>query len=260
MGGLFLLIVFCSSLSAVAQSSSGAKFEVASIHVHQPDQPGKIGFYSKAGGRVELGMCNLPLLVRFALNIDDQLIFGTPDWAKKIRYDIDAVPPDDTASRKLNLDGYTATPTSEQREMILSLLIERFGLKYHVEERDMPVYLLERGKGPLKLEPPKHPERLADPRGGLILRGELATGEGLGQGVTMSFLAQQLMWPLERPVIDRTGVNGTYDFKVDPIEPDNHDRVRGALLMTEALGLKLTSAHAAVRIVQIDSANTPTDN
>ena len=151
-----------------------------------------------------------------------------------------------------------ATPTGEQREMILNLLVERFGFKY--EEQEMPVYLLERGKGPLKLVPPKHPERVADPRGGLIMRGELATGEGVGQGVTMSFLAQQLMWPLERPVIDRTGVDGTYDFAVEPIDPDNHDRLRGAILMTQALGLKLTSGRAPVRTIHIDAANPPTEN
>jgi uncharacterized protein (TIGR03435 family) len=144
--------------------------------------------------------------------------------------------------------------------MILNPLVERFGFKYHIEQREMPVYLLERGKGPLKLKPAEYPEPAADPRGGLAMRGDLATGEGHGRSVTMSFLARQLMWPLEHPVVDRTGIDGIFDFEVDPIEPDNHNKLRGAQLMTQALGLKLTAGRAAVRSIRVDAATPPTEN
>jgi len=261
MRRFFLLLCSCVCLSsAVAQSSSGAAFEVASIHVHPPDQRGKLGFYGSAGGGVELGVCKLAMLVGYALDVDGQLISGTPDWANKVYYDVKAVPPDNSPSRNLNLAGYTSTPTSEQRDMLLHLLVERFGLRYHVEYREMPVYVLERGKGPLKLQSPKYPERAADPRGGLIMRDDLATGEGFGQSLTMSFLARQLAWPLERPVVDRTGIAGIYDFHVDPIDPDNHDKISGALLMTQALGLKLVAGRAPVRTIHIDTATPPTQN
>ncbi len=260
MRPLFLLCLGLSLSSAVAQSSTGAAFEVASIHVHPSHQRGKIGFYGLAGGGVELGMCKLAMLVEYALDIDSQLVSGAPDWASDVYYDIKAFPPEDSPSRKLNLAGYTATPTAEQREMILNLLVERFGFRYRIEAREMPVYLLERGKGPLKLEPPKYPERSADPRGGLTIRGDLASGEAFGQSVTMGFLARQLSWPLERQVIDRTGISGTYDFHVEPIEPDNHDKLQATLLMTKALGLKLTSGHAPIRTVHIDAATPPTPN
>jgi len=195
-----------------------------------------MGFYSLAGGRVELGYSGLLMLVEYALDVDRQLISGVPDWATKVRYDINAIPPDSSPSRKLNLPGFTGTPTPEQREMILNLLVERFGLKYHVEEREMPVYFLERGKGPIKLEPPEHPERAADPRGGLARRDGFATGEGFGSNLTMGFLARQLMWPLERPVLDRTGIRGAYDFRVEPIEPENQDVFRGRAAYDSSTG------------------------
>ena len=202
-----LCLCLCLS-SAVAQSPSGAAFDVASVHVHPADQDGKIGFYGSAGGGVELGMCTIAMLVGYAFDVGSQLISGTPDWASKVYYDVKALPPNSSPSRKLNLARYTTTPTAEQREMILNLLVDRFGFRYHIDAREMPVYLLERGKGPLKLKSPKYPERAADPRGGLMMRGDLATGEAFGQSLTMGFLAKQLAWPLERPVIDKQESKG----------------------------------------------------
>lgn len=243
-----------------AQSPNDAAFQVASIHVHPHDKSGKIGFYSMPGGGVEFGMCKLSALVSYALDVDTHLIEGTPEWSTEIYYDIKALPPDDSPSTKSHLAGYVATPTPEQREMLLHLLGDRFGLKYHIADKEMPVYLLERGTGPLRLDPPKYPERAADPRGGLTVNGDLVTGQAFGQSATMDFLARQLEWPLERPVLNRTGIAGFYDFHVEPIEPDNHDKVRGSLLMVQALGLKLRTGRAPVRTVHIDAATQPTEN
>lgn len=245
---------------AVAQSSTGPAFDVVSIHVHAQGQPGKIGFYSSPGGGVELDTLKLSRLIGYALDIDDREVFGAPAWANNVYYDVKASPPDDSPSRKLNLPGHTATPTLEQRAMILNMLKERFGLQYHEEKVEMPVYVLKRGKGPLKLDVPKFPERAADPRGGLVLRGDLVTGEGFGQSLTMGFLVKQLEWPLERPVIDQTGIEGVYDFRVAPIEPENKDKLRGAQLMVDAIGLKLAAGRAPVRTIRVDAATPPTEN
>ena len=256
-----VLPILCLCLSSSkAQTPNDVAFQVASIHVHPHDQRGKIGFYSMPGGGVELGMCKLSALVSYALDVDTHLIKGNPEWSTETYYDIKALPPDNLPSTQSHLAGYTATPTSEQREMLLHLLVDRFGLKYHMANDEMPVYLLERGTGPLRLDPPKYPERAADPRGGLMVNGDLVTGEAFGQSATMDFLARQLEWPLERPVLNRTGIAGVYDFHVEPIEPDNHDKIRGSLLMVQALGLKLRTGRAPVLTVHIDAATQPTEN
>lgn len=261
MRGFILFFWLGLSFSAAAaQSSSGPAFEVVSIHVHPQGQPGKLGFYSSPGGGVELDTLTLSRLVGYALDIDDQRVFGVPDWANSMHYDVKATPPDDSPSRKLNLPGHTATPTPEQRAMILNMLVERFGLKFHEEMTEMPVYVLKRGKGPLKLDAPKFPERAADPRGGLVMIGDLVTGQGFGQSLTMGFLVKQLEWPLERPVIDQTGIEGVYDFRVAPIEPENKDKLRGAQLMVDAIGLKLAAGRAPVRTIRVDAATPPTEN
>lgn len=253
-----LLLLF--ALPAFTQNptpqNAAPAFEVAVVRVHPPDVPGKIGFYSRAGGRVELGYASLTMLVSYAIGVDTPYIAGAPDWSSKVVYDITATPPDDSPSRKLNLEGYTATPTTEQRAMILSLLEERFGLRYHVEMSDKPVYFLERGKGPFRLNPTEHPERAADPRCNVLD----PTGWSFGEQVTMDILAEHLGTPMGRPVVNRTGTAGVYDFKLDRIDPENKDGPEGGLLITKALGLNLVNGRAPVRIVVIDAANPPTPN
>ncbi|MEK6397328.1 MAG: TIGR03435 family protein, partial [Terriglobus sp.] len=194
---------------AVAQAPRKPAFEVVSIHVHPAGQNGRLGFYGSAGGRVELDSLTLSWMVAIALDVDHQRVTGAPNWANDVHYDVTAIPPEDSPSRAITLTGHISTPTVEQRAMILAMLVDRFGLKYHEEMVEIPVYVLKRGNGPLKLDAPKHPERAADPRGGLVMmNGGLATGQGFGENLTMDLLAKQLEWPLERPVVNETGVKG----------------------------------------------------
>lgn len=255
-----LILLLILALPAAAQTptsqDSGPAFEVVSIHVHQPETPGKVGFHSRAGGRVELGYATLTMLVQYALDVDTPYISGAPGWSAKVVYDITATPPDSSPSRKLNLEGFTATPTAEQRAMILNMLVERFGLRYHIEMSDRPVYFLERGKGALKLNPTKQPERAADPRCNVLN----PSGQSFGEQVTMDVLARVLSTPMGRPVIDRTGLTGTYDFSLDPIDPENRDSSEGGILITKALGLSMVTGRAPVRSIVIDAANPPTPN
>lgn len=258
---VFCLWLGLYCLPAIAQAKRGPAFEVVSIHVHPAGQRGKLGFYGSAGGRVELGLLTLSRMVAIALDVNDQRVTGAPAWSNEVYYDVTATAPEDSPSRAIALTGHISTPTEEQRAMILAMLVDRFGLKFHEESVEVPVYLLQRGKGPLKLETPEHPERASDPRGGLIVLGSgLVTGQGFGQSLTMDFLARQLEWPLERPVLNETGIDGVYDFRVAPIEPENTDKLHAAQLMANALGLKLSAGRAPVRTIQIDTATPPTEN
>lgn len=255
---LLPILLFSFALPGATQSpptqDSGPAFEAVSIHVHPPETRGKVGFYGRAGGRVELGYATLTMLVQYALDVDAPYISGAPEWSTKVNYDLIATPPDSSPSRKLNLG--SASPTVEQRAMILNLLVERFGLRYHIDMSDRPVFFLEHGKGPLKLDPTKHPELAADPRCNV---GD-PTGWSFGSQVTMDVLARALSSPMGRPVMNRTGLTGTYDFKLEAIDPENRDRLEGGMLITKALGLSLVTGRAPVRTVVIDAANPPTPN
>ncbi|MGA7156901.1 MAG: TIGR03435 family protein [Acidobacteriaceae bacterium] len=256
----FWILLFVLTLPAAAQTPAspekGPAFDVVSIHPHAPGTPGKLGFYGYAGGLVQLGYAGLTMLVYYALDVDTPYVSGAPTWSTTAVYDITATPPDSSPSRKLNMEGFTATPTPEQRAMILNMLVQRFGFRYHAERSDRPVYFLQRGKGALKLEPAKHPERAADPRCNVLN----PSGESFGEQITMAVLAQGLATPMGRTVVDRTGLTGTYDFNLGPIDPENKDSSEGGILITRALGLRLVAGRAPIRTIVIDAAHPPTPN
>ena len=81
------------------------------------------------GGRVMVGYATVDMLMSCAFNIQELQIAGGPDWVGKDRYDVEALPPDLAPSRKLT--GFIANPTDEQQKMLLSLLVDSFGLKFH---------------------------------------------------------------------------------------------------------------------------------
>ncbi len=92
MRRLALVVWFGLSFSsAVAQAPRAPAFEVVSIHVHPAGQPGKLGFYGSAGGRVELDLLTLSRMVAYALEVDDQRVTGIPSWASDVHYDVKAL-------------------------------------------------------------------------------------------------------------------------------------------------------------------------
>src|SRR5258708_39023688 len=99
----------------------------------------------------------------------------------------------------------------ERRQLLQSLLVERFQLKYRRETREGPVYLLVKGNKALKLADSK--DKDAYPWAGGI-RGGMIMGDGLaGINESMEDLAKRLSRYLGRPVLDRTGLSGSFDFR-----------------------------------------------
>jgi uncharacterized protein (TIGR03435 family) len=76
----------------------------------------------------------------------------------------------------------------------------------------------------------------------------------------MDVLARELATPTGRPVINRTGLTGIYDFSLHPIDPENRDSSEGGILITKALGLTMVTGRAPVRIIVIDAATPSTPN
>lgn len=143
--------------------------------------------------------------------------------------------------------------------MLETLLEDRFGLKFHREYKQGPVYILSRGKKKLMLQEPK--DKASDPRGGVFtMSGGIANGMAAGNNVSMKFLAAQLSPDLERPVLDQTGLTGSYDFRLEPDDPTNHDIIAAIIDDMDRLGLKLKAGKGLVETIVIDQANKPTEN
>jgi uncharacterized protein (TIGR03435 family) len=217
-----------------------------------------------------------------------------PDWVRNDRYDIEARTAEPATK-------------DEMRLMMQSLLAERFGLKVHREARDVPVFglaLATPGMPGRQLKP--HPANddcattalpensdskasgaaqemhAAKPNAALpIPCGMIArlpvSGQGArrfgGRNVTMKMLAESMPFQtglatLDRPLIDKTGLSGGFDFSIEWTPPEEMGQpgdvgsfgapFREAL--RKQLGLKLEPQKAPVEVLVIDHVEQPSAN
>ncbi len=246
------LLSLLFTLPVLAQSP---KFEAASVHISQPGQP-SAEFHTRPG---YLMVRNYPLhaCIEWAYNLRPLQIEG-PAWLSDERIDIDA------RSENHHADD------DELRPMLQALLADRFGLKAHESKKEQLVYLLTLGK-----EGPKfHPQGTSDgssfnpsPGNGPSGFSDDRTG-AMAHHVSMSALADKLSELLNRIVIDKTGLEGNYDFRIDVTpylatggdgKPDIMSIIFAGL--NDQLGLKVDAGRESVELLTIDAVNkTPTEN
>ncbi len=250
--------LFAESLKVQGPSSSQADdkaFEVVSIKPANPDGHGKVGFYAYPSDRILIGNATVVMLIEYALNLQSFQINGGPDWMRKSRFDISALQPR-VADTKSKTDLVSATPTPLQRQMILGMLKERFGLQLHRSDQIAPVYLLVLTKQSSALKQPEN--KNADPRGGMGINSSgVANGDAFGSNISMSAFAQTVGREIQRPVLDRTGLTGTYDFVVRASEPNEGEAMDGVVRALGSLGLSLKNGKAQVASVTIDALASP---
>jgi uncharacterized protein (TIGR03435 family) len=257
LGTMVAVLPSASTQQPTQQPSSS--FEVATIKPSGPKGSPIMGFYSRPGGRVYFGNSTVKTILLFAFNIPQDQISGGPDWIDTDRYDIEAVPPDTSASRTAKQPQLAATPSAEQRKMLQTLLVDRFGLKSHMGTREGAVYILTRGSSKLQLHEPKDPE--ADARTAVTMKqGGIVDGEAFGQNISMQALAESLSRSLHLPVLDQTGITGRYDFHLDPTDPENHDYAAAVFDAMHRLGLELKKGKGPVDTLVIDHIEKPTAN
>jgi len=196
-----------------------------------------------------------------AYNLPLAQIVGGPSWIHKTRFDIEAKPPADVASRYVHPRNPKNPPPDEIRRMLCNLLTHRFQLKLHFEQREGKVYVLARGRGSLHLNPSK--DENAFPWAGGV-DGGLPEDNGLrGENISMSNLASRLSQWLSKPVVDQTGLTGSYDFLVVL----NPNEIKSELVLGDnlfeslkELGLQLKTSTGMIQTLVIDQASFPSDN
>jgi len=197
------------------------------------------------------------MLIHYAFNLQKYQITGGPGWVDSQWFEVNAVPPDSSSSRAIKVRN--AEPESDQRLMLQSLLRDRFGFKFHFESKQGEVYILTRGRKSLELEPPKDPT--ADPRAIIVWKtNNIFDGEAVGTNTTVGYLAQTLSRWLRLPVLDQTGVAGSYDFYLPPTDPDNHDPVAATLGVVSRLGLTIKRGRGPIQTLVIDHVEQPSEN
>jgi uncharacterized protein (TIGR03435 family) len=236
------------------------EFEIASVKPSLSPR-GHIGWLVYPGGRVSISHATLRMLIECAFDVQPFQISGGPPWLRdyQCRYEIEALPPSTSQSSKSNPSTPKAPLNQEQREMLQSLLIDRFQLQFHRETGQGPVYLLTLGKGALKLKEVNH-ESQFEWVGSVAGAG--INGDGLaGKNISMPVLAQRLSGYLQKPVIDQTGLKGFFDFSyeyaTDNAEPDVTSCILTSL---QGIGLKLKPSQGPVETIVIDHAEKPSAN
>ena len=200
-------------------------------------------------------------LMAFAYGVQVKQIENGPGWMETDRYDVDAVP-----------DREGTPSVTQLRTMVQRLLADRFKLTTHNEKREMPAYVLTAGKGP-KLTPTQLTGSFPDVRFEPAQAGLQFTV----RNITLAGYAHVLQIAiLDRPVVDQTGINGSFDIQVTftpddsqfnghpPRLPPPPDTVEAAPLLFDAiqqqLGLKLAAQKAQVDVIAIDHVEKPSPN
>jgi uncharacterized protein (TIGR03435 family) len=237
------------------------EFEVASIRPSGPNQRELNGIYTYPGGRIACKGCTVQYLIMSAFDVQKFQISGGPDWITLVggdRFDIEAKPPGSSPSTQSNPSISKLPPNEEQRRMLQSLLIDRFALKFHRATKEGSVYILTKGEKELKLQPPK--DKNGFPWAGGITGGWFGGGIH-GDNISMVQLAVRLSRFFERPVLDRTGLQGSFDFEYRTGTEDNDADIPGFLIQSmKEIGLKLSSGKGSVETIVIDHIERPSAN
>jgi uncharacterized protein (TIGR03435 family) len=196
---------------------------------------------------------------------DCALISGGPEWLKKDGFDVVAKMPD--GSPDYTLMQFQSGRTPQLALMLQALLADRFQLKVHREQKQVPVFALTIGK-----KGPKFKKAEESEESQVIFRPSVQpNGQEMIQLVVKNSSIQDVadLYSkfMDRPVIDRTGLKAKYNFtmeyEADTDAPGPFARLSGPALFKafEAqAGLKLEATKAPVEVLVIDHAEKPSAN
>ena len=202
---------------------------------------------------------SLDWLLVNAYGVLDNNVYGLPKWADKARWDINAkvlAPGPKVPDGSLSSEEYTA----RYRYKIQTMLTDRFHVKAHTETRVLPTYELVLLPGQLRFSR-STPEE--DSKTGTSTRNRNLTATA----ITLKAMAEYLARQVGRPVEDKTGLDGKYDFHLQwssdelaEAAKDIGTADRPPMLTTalqEQLGLKLVSGKGPVEVLVVDSVEPP---
>jgi uncharacterized protein (TIGR03435 family) len=255
-----LLTALVVAAMGVMVSAQAVEFDVVSVKEIAPGD--RRAFMVALGGRLSAAT-TVKLLIRTAYQIQDDQIAGAPDWLTTQRFEIDARSPADS--------GFYA----RLQGMMQALLADRFKLTTHTEQRELPVFALERVKRDGALGPGLRPTECPDIAIDIAkVTPCVNISPGVGslrvRGAPVKQFIEYLSATLGRVVVDRTGLRERYDIdlKWTPEQPApgatlpaaDPDAVSIFTALQEQLGLRLDATRDKVDVLVIDRVERPTPN
>jgi uncharacterized protein (TIGR03435 family) len=249
-------------------------FDVVSIRPTKIASDRSVAAFTPGGDGLTIRNMTPQEIIEFAYSFHrSELVSGLPQWATTQKYDIDAklAGEDIAAFRNLNQD--------QRRQMLQTVLANRFNLKLHHLPKQLPVFALVIAKGGAKLKQAVPGDTYSN---GTRLQDGTPAGPGTligltGQDVPIATLAQVLSrLDLGREVLDRTGLTGKYDFtlqcsptyamrpvingQMQPLSAEEEALPDIFTALQEQLGLKLEPTRGTVDSLDVDHIETPAAN
>jgi uncharacterized protein (TIGR03435 family) len=237
---------------AFAAAGTEPAFEVASITPCPSGTPAPpmehtgITNWVAPGGRLTARATTVVFLMEWAYGIQPWQHSDGPGWLSIDRFDVVAKADHDATE-------------NEMKQMARTLLVERFGLNMHRETKELPAYVISLGKNAPKLSPPKDGET-HDMRFSMMPGPDQKTGVFHIDATryTLAEVADVFARRMDRVIVNRTGMNGEYDFKLDLTPDESHPSPVDQTLLLEALrqqiGLDVRSEKTAVDYYVIQAA------
>jgi uncharacterized protein (TIGR03435 family) len=226
-------------------------FEVASVKPNLLDTRGFIG--AVPGGKGFRGFkgtgARMIALVMLAYDVADWQVSGGPGWFASDAFDIDAKAENPASYEQVRL-------------MLQALLRDRFQLRVRRETRVEPVYALVLEKDSPNLVP--HADDGTLP----VIRMGDKPGERIFENMPIARLTMLLRGETHRAVLDKTGLEGSYDFKLEYASSlrkgpsgDSADELgESVFAAVRKLGLKLVSQEGASEYLVIEHVEKPSAN
>jgi uncharacterized protein (TIGR03435 family) len=236
-------------LAQSPQTQSPLAFDVASVKLVTGPLSSGGGPWTVGHGRFRADAAWVRAVIAVAYGIPAVQVHGGPQWVDRDRYDFDAKA--ETADAGLD----------SIRAMLQTLLADRFKLVTHRETHEIPLYALLLGKNGSKMQEAKEG------------RKNYINWTGLGQVTftecNMLGLINILSFTIGSPVIDKTGLAGVYNFKLEFADPrfprpasqtavDPPPDIFAAV--EEQLGLKLEASKSPAEILVIDNIERASEN
>ena len=259
-----------------------AEFDVAVLKPSGPDTKG--ASLNIRGGQVNVTGVSLQLFITWIWNIGDDMLADPPKWLHQDKWDLLAKVAHDPAA---DPKGSPDIDFDTLQQMVKKLLMDRFALQVHTEDRPTDAYTLVAAGPHMKKADPDNRTGChegpgadgKDPRIANPIVNRLLTCQNMTMAQFGDILRIQANGYVHSPVLDKTGLTEAYDFTLSfsgigqlqngPKPADTSAGAasdpNGAVSLLDAvqkqMGVKLIKEKRPVQMLVIDHINQqPTDN
>jgi len=262
-------LIAASMMAGLEGAAQSPAFDVASVKPSR-SADGESSLVMP-GGRYTATNVTVRTLLKSAYGVHDTQIAGGPSWINTERFDIEA-----RKEGRTTASGFR----DEARLMLRPLLADRFKLVLRRDRRDLPVYALVFAKSDRELGPQVRRSDVRDCSGDARMMSAPAgapepaiplpcgaevyrPGHLAARAMALSFFVLNLARWTDRVVVDRTGLDGRFDWEIqwtpDDTPPDPGARGVPSLVtaLREQAGFSLAGQRAPVDVLVIERVERP---